>query len=56
MPTINCTVHESVFQSYHILSKVEEMLARGDSKETIIELISFIRDESSRRTEKALRL
>lgn len=35
-------VHESVFRSYHILDKVMEMVIRGDSKETIIEVVNFL--------------
>lgn len=35
-------VHESVFKSYHVLQHVETMLKRGDSTETILELIEFV--------------
>lgn len=34
--------HESIFRSYHILNKVIEMIDRGDSKETIFEVIDFL--------------
>lgn len=42
MPTVYENIHESVFRRYHILNLVEAMLKRGDSKETIIELIRHI--------------
>lgn len=31
--------HESVLKSFHIVCKIKEMLARGDSRETILEII-----------------
>jgi hypothetical protein len=31
--------HESLLRSYQVLEKVKEMLERGDSRETILELI-----------------
>lgn len=33
-------IHESVFRSYQILERVKTMLARGDSRETIAEIIA----------------
>ena len=35
-------IHESTFKSYHVLRHVETMLKRGDSIETILELIEFV--------------
>ena len=35
--------HESLLQSYQLLEKVIEMLRRGDSSETILEIISHIK-------------
>ncbi len=32
-------VHESTLKAYQILQKVKEMVKRGDSKETILEII-----------------
>lgn len=34
--------HESLLRSYQTLEKVKEMLNRGDSKETILEVIETI--------------
>ena len=42
MPTVNSNIHESVFKSYHVLAKVLEMIERGDSKETIQEVVSML--------------
>jgi hypothetical protein len=39
----NCKVHESVFQSYHIVDFVYNMARRGDSSETIVQVINLIR-------------
>lgn len=36
-------IHESIFQSYHILDKVLQMVDRGDSKETIFEVVELLR-------------
>jgi hypothetical protein len=36
--------HESVLRSYHILDKVCEMVTRGDSKETILEVVALLRN------------
>jgi cytochrome c-type biogenesis protein CcmH/NrfF len=35
--------HESLLQAFQLLEKVTEMLRRGDSAETILEIISHIR-------------
>jgi len=35
-------IHESIFRSYHILRFIIEMVERGDSKETIIEVYNFL--------------
>lgn len=35
--------HESLLQSFQILNKIEEMLERKDSQETILEIIKDIR-------------
>jgi hypothetical protein len=37
-------IHESVFQSWHIVEKVIEMLGRGDSTQTVLEVIQAIRE------------
>jgi hypothetical protein len=44
MPTIHegAKIHESVFRSYHTLEKIKEMIYRGDSTETIKEIINFL--------------
>ncbi len=47
MPVIIGNTHESVLRSYHVVKKVEEMLIRKDSHETILEFIDncFTYDE-----------
>lgn len=44
MPTLMDKVHESCFQSFHILNFVLIMVERGDSKETILELVEMLRN------------
>jgi hypothetical protein len=41
-PTVTGNIHESVLKSYQTLKKIEEMIKRGDSKETILEFIEFV--------------
>lgn len=41
-PTTLENMHESVFRSFQTLQKVKEMLARDDSRESILEVISVI--------------
>jgi hypothetical protein len=43
MATVLNNLHESLFQSYHLVNLVMEMVNRGDSKETINDVVSFIR-------------
>lgn len=44
MPTVleEIKTHESVLRSYHIVIKIMEMVDRGDSKETIKEIVEFL--------------
>lgn len=42
MPTSIDKIHESCYRSYHILVKVLEMVNRGDSKETITEVVEML--------------
>lgn len=37
-------LHESIFQAYHIVDFVYNMAKRGDSTETIVEVIDLIKD------------
>jgi len=46
-PTTIDNIHESCFRSYGILRVVTHMIERGDSKETILELIEFLREHES---------
>jgi len=41
-PKIRNNVHESVYRSYHIIEYIKEMIKRGDSKETMLEIIEFM--------------
>jgi len=43
MPTVNDKVHESIFRSYHILEYVLIMVERGDSKDTIMEVVKLLK-------------
>lgn len=45
LPTIINNTHESVYRVYHVLDKVMEMINRGDTKETIIEVVNFLSEE-----------
>lgn len=47
-PSVYANIHESVFRSYQLLQKVKEMVGRGDSKETILEIISEVEGEQER--------
>ncbi len=42
MPTTFKNIHESCFRSYHILKKVLYMIERGDSQQTIFEVVEFL--------------
>lgn len=55
-PCIRENMHESVFQATHILAKVLQMLERGDSRETILETVEFIRRETKRRNDETTKL
>ena len=41
-PYFESNIHESVFRCYSVLEKVMEMVNRGDSKETIQEVVSML--------------
>ena len=42
--TTDDNVHESMLRSYHILELVLEMIERGDSKESIFDVVKFLRE------------
>lgn len=42
-PTVLENISESLFRSYHILEHVLIMVDRGDSKETIFEVVEFLK-------------
>lgn len=46
-PTSIGNTHESVLQSYQLLKKVKEMVERGDSRETILEVIEFVTERKT---------
>jgi len=48
MPTVINNTHESIYRSWHILELVTLMLKRGDSNETILEVIIYIQSQSNR--------
>lgn len=39
--TVHANNHESIYRSYQVLTHVVAMLQRGDSSETILELIRW---------------
>jgi hypothetical protein len=41
-PDVIDNVHESIYKSYQALDKVKEMLKRGDSQKSILEVIEAI--------------
>lgn len=43
-PTCLENIHESCFRSYSILEQVLIMVKRGDSKETIFEIVEFLKE------------
>ena len=43
-PTCLENIHESCFRSYSILEQVLIMVERGDSKETIFEVVEFLKE------------
>jgi hypothetical protein len=45
-------IHESIFRSYHILNYVLEMVNRGDSKETINDVVAFLQASEEEKTRK----
>lgn len=42
LPTFIDNTHESCFRSYHVLNLTLEMIERGDSKETIFDMVEFL--------------
>ena len=42
-PTTLENIHESCFRSYDILEQVLIMVKRGDTKETIFEVVEFLK-------------
>ena len=43
-PTCLENIHESCFRSYSILDQVLIMVQRGDTKETIMEVVEFLNE------------
>ena len=43
-PTCLENIHESCFRSYSILDQVLRMVQRGDTKETIMEVVEFLNE------------
>lgn len=43
-PTCLENIHESCYRSYSILEQVLIMVERGDSKETIFEVVEFLKE------------
>lgn len=44
MPTTHDNFHESILRSYHILEYVLGMVERGDSKETILDVVEILQE------------
>lgn len=45
LPVLHGNTHESIYRSYHTLKLVKDMLERGDSSRTIIEVIELINEK-----------
>ena len=54
MPTVIDNTHESCFRSYQILDKVIELISRGDSKQTILDIIEHLRTMPENHKEKTV--
>ena len=52
LPTLIGNTHESVYRSYHILLYVLEMINRGDSKETINDIVQMLSENNDYEKEK----
>lgn len=48
LPTVLNNTHESCYRAYHILNQVLEMIDRGDSKESINEVVDYLRKFTDR--------
>lgn len=46
-PTVYQNAHESILRAWQILERVKEMLQRGDSNQTIIEVIEACENEQA---------
>lgn len=44
MSTVYGNIHESVYQSYHLLRTVEDLLRRGTSGDVVLELLDEIKE------------
>ncbi len=44
-PTVINNKHESLLRSFHILNHVLDMVNRGDSKETIFEVVQLLKSK-----------
>jgi len=42
-PTLIDNIHESCFRAYHILEQVLTMVERGDTKETIFDVVQLLK-------------
>ncbi len=47
-PTVIDNNHESLYRSYQILNQVLNMLERGDSQETILEVVRYLQQSNMR--------
>ena len=54
MPTAIDNTHESCFRSYHILDKAIDLISRGDSKQTILDIIEHLRTMPENHKEKTV--
>lgn len=52
MPTSIDKVHESCFRSSQILGHVLKMVERGDSKDTIMEVVQLLSDNPQQKKHK----
>jgi len=50
-PTVLNNTHESCYRIYHILNQVLEMMDRGDSKESINEVVDYLKGSDEQKFE-----
>jgi hypothetical protein len=45
LPTTYKNIHESIYRSYHIVQKIEELLQQGINNDILLEIIRHLNEE-----------